>query len=170
MRLLKTTIFALVMCIILTSLSQCSSSKNASEITLEKTNPFTFEKPYFQSWVAGIQGGGSGINLYLPIQNTTLKLDSAYFRNMTSKVQIINTGYVSRFKTALNQKEDIIMSSEENAEYGNQFPQNKNPFPFQLKENECVISYTEDDKTKYFKITNLFEMPIQQYPSAPPND
>ena len=152
------------------SFLQCSSFKNPSEIVLEKTNPITIEKPYFQSWVAGIQGGGSGINLYLPIQNTTLKLDSAYFRGMIAKVQIINTGYVSHFKTALNQKEDIIMSGEENAEYGNQIPANNNPFPFQLKENECVISYTEDNTTKYFRIINLIEMPIELYPSASPKD
>ena len=154
----------------MTSFSQCSSSKNPSEISLEKTNPITIEKPYFQAWIAGIQGGGSGINLYLPIQDTTLKLDSAYFRGMTSKVQIVNTGYVSHFKTALNQKEDIIMSGEGHAEYGNQIPVNKKPFPFQLKENECVISYLEDNRTKYFKIMNLIEMPIELYPSTSPKD
>ena len=170
MQSLKTTFFTLVMCFILVGFSQCSSSKNSSEIVLEDSNPITFEKPYFQSWVAGIQGGGSGINLYLPSQNTTFKLDSAYFRSMTSKVQVINAGYVSHFKTALNQKEDIIMSGEENAEYGNQLPANKNIFPFQLKENECVISYTKDNSTKYFKIINLFEIPMQQYPSTPPKD
>ena len=156
------------MCFILVGFSQCSSSKNPSEIALEISMPLTIEKPYFQSWIAGIQGGGSGINLYLPSQNTTFKLDSAYFRGMTSKVKIINTGFVSHFKTTLNQKEDIIMSEEDNAEYGNQIPENKNPFPFQLKENECVISYLEDNRTKYFKILNLYEMPIQLYPSAQP--
>jgi len=154
----------------MTSFSQCSSSKNASVISLETTNPITFEKPYFQSWIAGIQGGGSGINLYLPSQDTTFKLDSAFFRGMKSKIQIINIGYISHFKTDLNQREDIIMSGEENAEYGNQFPVKITPFPFQLKENECVISYTEENKTKYFKIGNLFEEPLQPYPSAPQND
>jgi hypothetical protein len=152
----------------LISLFHCSSSKNHSEISFEKTSPITIEKPYYQSWIAGIQGGGSGINLYLPVQNKELKLDSAYFRGMIAKVQSINLGYVSYFKTALNQNEDIIISSELDAEYGNQLPEKKYEFPFILKENECVISFREDNKIKYFKIENLFEMPSQQYPSASP--
>ena len=83
-------------------------------------------------------------------------------------MQIINTGYVSHFKTALNQNEDIIMSGEDSAEYGNELPANIKPFPFQLKENECVISYKEGNTIKYFKVMNLIEMPLQLYPSAPP--
>lgn len=170
MRLFLSNIYMLIGCLIMGIILQCSSSKNASEYNLEKTNPIQFEEPYFQSWIAGIQGGGSGINLYLPSNDTTLKLDSVYFRGMISKVKIINTGYISHFKTNLNQRDDIIMSDEENAEYGNQLPSKDERLPFQLKDNECVISYTEDDITKYFKVINLIEVPIALYPSTAPKD
>ncbi len=49
------------------------------------------------------------------------------------------------------------MSNEPNAEYGNPIPKIKEKLPFALKENDCVISYKESDKTKYFKIEKIIE-------------
>jgi len=167
MRLVKTLIFSLSMCFVMVSFSQCSGSKNTQETTLQKTAPTQLDKPYYQAWVAGIQGGGSGINVFMPSRETSVKLDSAYFRGMKAKVEITNEGYIARFKTKANQKDDVIMSSESNSEYGNQLPQKEN-FPFQLKDNECVISYYKDNTLAYFKIEDLFEKAMAQYPSAPP--
>ena len=47
------------------------------------------------------------------------------------------------------------MSNEPYAEYGNKVPELPKKSFFQLKENECVISYKQSGKTKYFKIKGL---------------
>ena len=136
----------------------------------DKTS-FVLNESYYKHWVAGVKGGGSGITLFFSIKNNNknVEFDSAYFRGMQTKLDFKKTGYAANFKTKANQKEDVIMSNDKNAEFGNQLP-SKADFPFQLKDNECVISYIEDNTTKYFKIENIIEKPRDQYPSAPPTN
>ena len=83
-----------------------------------------------------------------------------------TKVEISKMGYIASFKTKSNQKEDIVMSNNKNAEYGNQIP-TKQDFPFDLKDNEAVISYTENATLKYLLIKNIKEKSRIEYPSAP---
>lgn len=153
----------------MTSFSQCSSAQK-----LQKEAPVVIGEAYFQKWVAGIKGGGSGINLFISTEDSSLEnieLDSIYFRGKSSKLEFKPNNpslFVGRFSTGRNQKKDIIMSDKPNAEYGNELPKIKSKFPFELKENECVVSYKEGNKTKYFKIINVVEKQPQYYPSAPP--
>ena len=167
MQIFKTVLFLFFLCLAMASFSQCTSSKQTQEPILQNKGPIPIGKSYFQAWVAGIQGGGSGINVHIPKPKTDVKPDSIFFRGMKSKLNKDNFGYVAQFKTQANQKDDVIMSNEPQQEYGNTLNEEKN-FPFQLKENECVVSYLENNTIKYFKIQNLIEKPMQQYPSAPP--
>lgn len=152
----------------MTSFSQCSSAQK-----LQKEAPVKFENAYYQYWVAGIQGGGSGINLFIPIDGImkeNIRLDSVYFRGKASKLEFKPNNpslFIGRFSSAANQKKDIIMSNKPNAEYGNEAPKMKAKIPFELKENECVVSYKEGVKTKYFKIENVVERQPLHYPDAP---
>lgn len=160
---------AFLMLIIMTSFSQCSSAQK-----LQKEAPVKFGTAYYQHWVAGIQGGGSGINLFIQTEGFSkenIQLDSVYFRGKASKFEVKPNNpslFIGRFSLKSNQKKDIIMSNKPKAEYGNELPELKTKIPFELKDNECVVSYKEGDKTKYFKIENLVEQPPQYYPSAPP--
>ena len=113
------------LCIIVIGWTSCTSSKRSTD-TLLVDAPILFDKPYFQAWIAGIQGGGSGINLYLPTTAMHIELDSAYFRGMTAKLKTYESGYIARFKTDLNQHHDLIISAEEYAEYANQLPEKMN--------------------------------------------
>ena len=100
-----------------------------------------------------------------------IQLDSVYFRGKAAKFEIKpnnSTLFIGRFSLAANQKKDIIMSNKPKAEYGNELPKLNTKIPFELKDNECVVSYNEGDKTKYFKIENVVEKQAQFYPSAPP--
>ncbi|MEZ4801615.1 MAG: hypothetical protein R2797_02500 [Gelidibacter sp.] len=148
--------------------SNCSSAQK-----LQEKAPFDLEEVYCQKWIAGVKGGGSGINLFLDIKNQipqNIQLDSAYFRGRVAKIELIedkNTIYVARFDSDFNQKTDIVMSSDPNEEYGNQAPKINGKFPFELKDSECVISFKEQNETKYFKIENIVERHLQNYPSAP---
>lgn len=151
------------------SFSQCSTAQK-----LQQKAPTQFGEVYFQKWTAGVKGGGSGLNLFIPVMDKSVEFDSAYFRGQVVKLEIKETNkgllYIGRFKTELNQpKQDLIMSSDSNKEYGNQLPSKAIDIPFELKEDECVISYIKDGKTLYYKIINITEKESLNYPSAPTN-
>ncbi len=165
---LITNVFLIVL--ILISFSQCSSAQKLQEEALVK-----FGKAYYQNWVAGVQGGGSGIDIFIPVEQEMpkeqIKLDSIYFRGNVSKLEMSPTNtslFIGRFLSESNQKKDIIMSGNPNDEYGNEAPKLKVKIAFELKENECVVSYIEDNKVKYFKIENVVEKQTLYYPSVPP--
>lgn len=137
---------------------------------LQKTNPVEFGEVYYQQWVAGVKGGGSGVNIYIPIKsnNNHIVLDSVFFREKVSKLEKINESLVvGRFKSSVNQQKDLILSSNPKDEYGNQVEKSVQDFPFELKSNQCVISYIEDFKTKYIMMDNILKKTLLAYPSAP---
>ena len=166
MKFLKNISFSLLLVLILSSFSQCSSAQK-----LEKSSLMNFGDVYCQKWVAGIKEGGSGINLFIPVakSNKNSQLDSVYFRGKVAKLKFdsVNKQYYANFKNA--QKKDIILSSDPKKEYGNSVPQLPKKIPFELKESECVVSYIENKNTKYVKINNINEKPLLSYPSEPPN-
>lgn len=154
------------MLIVMASFSQCASSKK-----IQDKSPVALEQVYCQSWVAGIEGGGSGINIFIPMKEEFSQLDSVYFRGKVAKLEIIPDSLllVGRFKTDFNQPKDMVMHKDPKKEFGNEMPEIPKNFPFDLKDDECVISYLEGQKTKYFKVKNIVQKPILAYPAAPPN-
>ena len=148
-------------------LSGCTSSKpKVSSVFVEP--PLQIVDPYFQAWIGGVQGGGSGINLFLPTHQIHLDLDSVYFRGMMTKVQTYDSGFVARYRTALNSREDLIMSTEQHAEFGNQPPRNNKFKRFDIEENACVLSFDDQGVVKYFLVQGITERPTIPYPSASP--
>ena len=134
---------------------QCSSVQK-----LQDSVSFKIEQPYYQNWVAGVKNGGSGINIFIPVTNlkTNIALDSLYFRGhkvlLETKPNNPNL-FIGRILTEANQNEDFS-------------PKTEAEIPFDLKENEAVIIYTENDKKKYYKIDNIKEKQTEYFPSAPP--
>lgn len=158
-----------VLCIIVTILfTRCSSTQK-----LQTISPISLGKVYCQNWIAGIQGGGSGINIYIPILKKvpkSIQLDSVYFRGKGTELEFIkgeNALYVGRFTSTFSQKSDMVMSSDPKEEYFNEAPQIAPKIPFKLKDSECVITYKENNLVKYFKIEDISEKATQNYPSAP---
>lgn len=163
----KPHIFICIASLFLMSFSQCSSTKN-----LQKEVPLAFGEVYCQAWTGGVEAAGSGLNIVIPAleSDSKISLDSVYFRG---KVTILEqkqvnskTTYIGRFRS--KPPKDFVISNNPKEEYGNtiDLPQN---FPFDLKDNECVVSYKEANETKYYKITNVVEKPRNNYPSAPQN-
>lgn len=143
------------------SFSQC-----ACKMKLQNEAPTTFGETYYQSWVAGVKGGGSGTNVFIEVKDENITLDSIYFRGKVSKFETKPSSpslYIGRFKGNSNTEEKTVISSNDNKVEAEDFP-------FKLKENECVVSYTENEKVKYYKISNLKKKPLEALPmSAPPN-
>ncbi len=149
------------------SFSQCSTAQK-----LEKKAPIEIREVYAQKWVAGIEGAGSGINVFIPVKDTSVALDSMFFRNQKVKLQFISgdkTLYVGRFRTGFNQQKDIILSSDMKEESKNKLPIFKEEMPFEFNDDECIITYREGDKTMYYKISNIEMKEPLYYPSASPN-
>lgn len=150
------------------SFSQCASTPK-----LEKRAPLELGNVYFNEWVAGARYGGSGINLFIPVQSSlnNIQLDTVYFRGKQAKLEHINdTLFVGRFETYKNKPQDIIMSNEPYGEYGNNAPKIPEKIPFELKEDECVVSYKNASKTKFFKITNIVKKQNEEtlFPASKP--
>jgi hypothetical protein len=167
MKTLKTISFLILILLVMASFSQCSSSKK-----LQKKAPLTLDQVYYQKWIAGLEGGGAGLNIFIPTGDASIKLDSVYFRGKAAKLEVNNlnrTIYIGRFISDFNKKKDLIMSNEPNAEFGNVMPKIPQKIPFVLKDNECIISYKDGKITKYFKVNNVIEKNLIPYPSAPPN-
>ncbi|MBO6605427.1 hypothetical protein [Psychroserpens sp.] len=166
MDFLKRLFTSSILLLVMASFSQCSSVPK-----LQKEAPISIADVYYQEWIAGVQGGGSGINLFISVSDSDITLETVYFRGEVAKLEVKPSNpnqYIGRFKTEMNQPKDIILSSDPKEEYGNKMPQKKDKFPFELADNECVISYTVNDEIKYFKISNIKNKPVINYPSAGP--
>lgn len=146
---------------ILTLFASCSTAQK-----LQKTTPMSFGNVYCQSWVAGIQGGGSGINLFVPLQSELpegIQLDSVYFRGRVTNLKYIEgkeVMYAAYFRTEYN---DLKEKKNQKSQKPNQ------KIPFELENTECVISYKKGNETMYYKIENIAQKPSEHYPTAPPN-
>ncbi len=165
MKKIKQTSLFLLLFILVIFISKCSSAQK-----LQGKIPLETGIVYYQTWIAGIKGGGSGVNLYIPIISNAnkIELDSVYFHGKAAKLEAYSDSlFIGRFKTNINQKKDMILSSDPLQEYGNQVPKLEKEIPFKLKENQCVISYKEGNKIKYYKIENIKKKELPAYPSAP---
>ena len=140
---------------ILLSFFNCSSAK-----MLQNDVPFEIGEAYYQE-------SNSDIHVYIPIKSNpdNIILDSIYFQGKKAKLESENASLaLGRFKIQPTQKQDIIMSNEPYAEYGNKVPKIPEKSAFDLKDNECIVSYKEDNEIKYFKIKNVIQKQTQASP------
>ena len=148
------------------SFINCSTVKTN---TFTDAAPFIITAPYYSSWISGIEGGGSGINVFLPVPDIrNVEIDSIHFRGEKAIVENKGSSIIGRFKTTLNRSRDLIMSSNPKDEFQNKLIYQLDLSPFVLANNECVISYRLQDKRHYYKISDLKKAPHIVYPSAPP--
>jgi len=167
MKLLKQTFFLSAMLILMGSFAQCSTSQK-----LQSTAPMQFGDVYCQKWVAGIKGGGGGLNLFIRVTDNSIQLDSVYFRGEISKLEFKSgefPTFIGRFENDFNQSKGVIISSDRNEEYNNKLPKKSVVIPFDLKDNECVVSYMKGDKRWYYKISNIEQKMPLNYPMATPD-
>lgn len=167
MKAMKTILTLLPVITIMIFATNCSTAQK-----LQKEAPAEFDEVYFKKWTGGVRGGGSGINLFIPVSNTSIELDSVYFRGRAVKLETKpqnKTLFIGRFETDFNQPKDFILSSDPLEEAKNELPKKPTPIPFELENNECVVSYKKNNETLYYKINGIVEKERQHYPSAPPN-
>ena len=161
MKRLKKAAYAIVFAIAFSTTFQCFSQKEVTVIeiqTFELQTPFTIKPVIFQEWYAGIEVGGTGINVFIPISNVkeNVTFNEVYFRNLKGKLVSENGKYMAVLENP--SKLYTFKKAEKPADY-----------PFDLKDNECVLSYTQNGETKYHKIIELNEVAGTYYEDGPPS-
>ena len=150
--------------VILISFSQCSSAQK-----LQDQASFELGEISYQKWFSGVQSGGSGYHLSINVISNKdhVVFDSIYFRGYRAKIEAVKSLYIANIRTESNQTETITMSNSKD-EFNNKLPLELSQTPFNLADNECVISYIEKNTTKYLKVKNLIEKQRAEYPLTPP--
>ena len=138
--------------IIIVNLSLCRS------INIEKEPPFQLEKSAYNNWVGG-QPGVKGIQLVIALrENSKIAFDSVFFQKRATKIEINIVDekmlLIGHFNTSNRLNSDLVLDINITKEIKNSVPEIKK-FPFELKDNEAIISYELDGKTNYFKIKNI---------------
>ena len=137
--------------------SKCSSSQE-----LVENPPFKTGDVVSEDWVSA--EGERGTNLFVPItEGKDIELDSVYFRGNIVKLEKIKRDsylvFIGKFKNNPQSERDFVMHSDPKKEAGNKPPLPQRKLPFELKESEAVVSFTEGEEEKYYKIENIKESP-----------
>ena len=144
----------------------CLSCSSAKEEIQQKFSE-TIDSVYFQKWVAGIQGGGSGANFHVNLKTPLEKdvvLKKVQFESFeASFVKISETSYSAYIKTNSNQN-DLILDENPEKEYGNKAPK------INLKPNEANLFFTKNGKEFVKNLQNVKEKPLIAYPSVKPKN
>ena len=116
----------------------------------------------YQSWVAGVRGGGGGIIFNLKLNSEFPKevvLKRLIFKGYEVQFNQINpVTYQAAINTGVNQ--ESVNSSN------NSVSSSKNST--KLKDNEAILIFLKDGKEIQQKISNVEKMPSLEYPSANP--
>ncbi|MGM0933611.1 MAG: hypothetical protein ACQEWD_09225 [Bacteroidota bacterium] len=140
--------FFLFSIVLLSILSSCGSNKE-----LQERAPAQFNEVYYSETE-------DGLDLYIPvsvIQESRVQLESVYFRGMHSPLQLDEEQsnlYVASFATG---NVDRVMHVDPKEEYGNKAPQIPEESPFEIKEDEAILVFKQNDKIKYYKLTGIEE-------------
>jgi len=146
----------------------CGGVQNSSRIKLEDNPPFTISEATYQDWVAGVQGAGSGTNVTIMVASMEpgVNIKQLYFHQDIVPVQAIagkDNMYTASLKTDLNQGGDTEMNIDPKQEAKNTPP---TKIPFELGENEAVVSYEYQGETAYYKVENMVRKPMMALPST----
>ena len=148
--------------VILVSFSQCGVS------TLVKNPTLKVEKAFYNKWFGG-QPGVSGTKVEIHLKDASEVIFVAlYFQGKRTKVEVSQiekfTRIIAHFSTSKRKNRTLILDADATKELENTLP-SLEEFPFQLKENEAMLSYKNDNKIVYFKIENIKKTQSIPFPS-----
>jgi hypothetical protein len=122
----------------------------------------TIKEVSFEQWIAGVQGGGSGINfmveLNVPLADgvTLQKVQFQTYEAVFEKISDLK--YITYIRTKINQ---LKLYEESNKEYGNEAPLPN----FGLQSNQARLFFIENKKIIQIVVDNVKEKPLLAYPS-----
>jgi len=119
----------------------------------------------YETWVAGVRGGGSGVNFYVNLKtelSEEIELKKVIFRGHEVPFEKQDAlHFIARIKTEGNQQksdgdESQIYTSPKNA--------------LTLAENEAILIFFKNGKEIRKTIKEVKEKPMLQYPSTKPKN
>lgn len=144
---------------IISTLFFCCSAANTKIMQkFQKNPPFKIINSEVTNWVGG-QPGVRGIKVSIKIDNKDIKLDSLYFRNQKTALELVANSnpseYIGVFITSSEGINDFIIDKDTTKEFGNKSKSVQEKIPFKLKDNEAVVSYQKQSKLFFYKIKKL---------------
>ena len=119
----------------------------------------------YETWVAGVRGGGSGINFYVDLKtelSEEIELKKVIFRGYEAPFdKQDNLHFIARIKTEGNQQkfdgdDSQILTSPKNA--------------LVLAENEAILIFLKNGKEIRQTIKEVKQKPMLLYPSVKPKN
>ena len=132
----------------------CGSTTKISE----NNPPFKILKATYSNWAGG-QPGVNGVLISLKTDNSAVILDTVFFRNTTTLLNFNEE--LSTYTSSIvlpNTKRDLQLDINPKNEFGNQVPNTSTKIPFELTQNEAVVSYVYKGKNYYHRILNVIEV------------
>ena len=132
---------------------QCATSS-----TFIKKPPFIVDSASYYKHTGGIlESANTEVYIKYNFLDNSFNFEDLYFQEGRAKIsikKIEGDQYIyAKFNSTTNTNNDFILDRDPKKEYGNKPPKQK--IPFELKENEAVISYSKNGEIKYFKVENL---------------
>jgi len=152
----------LALSILMFGFVQCGSN------TLVKNPAFKVEKAFYNNWVGGQPGvRGTKVEVHLK-EASKIIFDSLYFQGKKTRVEVFKKGkstqIIAHFSRSKRRKKDLILDVNATKEFENTVP-NLAIFPFELKENEAILSYKVEERTVYFKIGKIQKVQARSFPA-----
>ncbi len=138
------------------SFGQCASVK------MDQNPPFKVESSSYTHITGGLPGNNS-LNLMIEFTaSETIDFKKVYFQNRITQAvveQKEGKQYIAaRYKTSSGQdRKDLVLHADPKEEFGNTPNSPTEKFPFELKDDEAIISYTIGKEIRYVKIENIKE-------------
>lgn len=131
----------------------CGVSKAQNE------HPFKVLDATYANSVAG-QTDLIVTTLKITTNNKEIQLDSVYFRNQKAPLKRLEIAessiFIGSFTTS-TAPHDYILDSDPKQEFGNKPPKAVSKLPFEIKENEAVVSYVYKGNINYYRILEVKE-------------
>jgi len=131
--------------------------------------PFKIDSVYYQNWSGGVQGAGTGFNLYLKTSvklPENIKLTTVYFKNKEATFETKPQDsllYIAYFKNDLNARDEFIMHGDITKEYGNKPPVMVSS-KHKIELGQALVFYVENGIEKFYLIEKVSEQQSQQNP------
>ena len=166
MKLLRAELFFFSLILVAFVQLSCEGTKSKNNRNqLVNDPPFKIVESYSQDWIAGIQQGGSGTNLFITLDEISgdIVVQDLFFNGKRVRSQIspsISNQYIGYFKNADNI--DIIMDGDSIKESKNIPPEK---ISFRLENQEAVIEYLHNGAKYFYKLKGIEVRPPIAYPS-----
>jgi len=125
--------------------------------------PVEVKIAYFEGWISGVRGGGSGINFFIELSEPLPKevyLKSVFFRaNKASLVPVSETLYVARFVNNVDTGDDLATNYDT---YRTAISNAVSTSP--IRDDQALLDYVINEEALQYLVSDVKEREPDFYP------